>query len=307
MEFTVKIAMFVKQNQIKQMPEQDHRDLKYLEEHLSCRHYLHTVENGFTCLEYKSPCEFTRETTKNELVMLLEGSCEVSYGEYAPHLFHSNEMFLVPRSRLFKVSVIKPCRLLVMLFDVPLNNCDKLALSECWSSHEADDYRFGGIEIRYPLTAFADLMCYLLKNAMSCEHIHEIKQKEFFFLLRGFYTKHEVATLFYPISSPSLDFKNSVLELFRPGIKADDLIEMSNMSRSIFYKRFVAEFGMPVNKWIAHQTVARIEFLVAEQMLSVKELMYAAGFTSASSFNRFCKRELGAAPSELLSRNSHRK
>lgn len=60
-------------------------------------------------------------------------------------------------------------------------------------------YDFTPLEIRHPLNEFIDLLVFCLKSGMNCAHLHEIKHKEFFLYLRGFYTKEEIVQLFFPI------------------------------------------------------------------------------------------------------------
>ena len=68
------------------------------------------------------------------------------------------------------------------------------------------EYLFEPIKIRYPLTPFLEVLIHCIRNGMNCLHLHTLMQQELFFLLRGFYEKKDIATLFYPIIGKSIDF-----------------------------------------------------------------------------------------------------
>ena len=137
---------------------------------------------------------------------------------------------------------------------------------------------------------------------MSCAHLHEMKQRELFFYLRGFYSKEEIAGLFYPIVSRSFDFRNFVFENYRKVHSLKELIDLSPMSRSTFLRRFKSEFNDTAHDWMLKQTCQRIVGEIACPETTIKDLMAKFGFDSHSSFNRFCKANFHCTPSELIRR-----
>ncbi len=121
-----------------------------------------------------------------------------------------------------------------MFFDIPENNCDKLLLQSLSNICENMEYLFEPIRIRYPLTPFLEVLIHCIRNGMNCLHLHTLMQQELFFLLRGFYEKKDIATLFYPIIGKSIDFKDFIMNNYTKVNNIEKLISLSNLGRSYF-------------------------------------------------------------------------
>ena len=279
-------------------------DLLYIREHLTCSHYKANMNAGFLYHELAAGKVISYDDTlqNNHLVIILSGSCTMGYNTFQNCKFKAGEMVLIPRSSTFRGQVDEYLKFLDMAFISPISSCDKLVLQSYHSLCADIKYDFRPTEIRYPLNVFFDLLVYCLQNGMMCAHLHEMKHKELFFYLRGFYTKREVAELFYPIISKSFDFKTFVLDNYAKARTLGELIALSNMSRSSFIRTFKAEFHDTAYNWMQKQLCQRIMEDVVRPDISVKKLMIKFGFDSFSNFNRFCKRNFYCTPTELLER-----
>ena len=278
-------------------------DLLYIGEHQTCNHYRADVGSGFIYEELEAgETERLDTVRRNHLLILLEGRCSLDCNQFSGRDFSAGEMILVPRSAAFSGRTLTRVRLLDMAFEKPESGCDRLVLQSYHTLCRQLRYDFRPTEIRYPLTAFFDLLVFCLKNGMSCAHLHEMKHRELFFYLRGFYSKEEIAGLFYPIVSRSFDFRNFVFENYRKVHSLKDLIDLSPMSRSTFLRRFKSEFNDMAHDWMLKQTCQRIVGEIACPETTIKDLMTKFGFDSHSSFNRFCKANFHCTPSELIRR-----
>lgn len=279
-------------------------DLTYIGEHLTCNHYMADVGTGFIYEELPQGASLTQSPVQhNHLLIFLEGECTLSCNQFLDRKFSGNQMILIPRMADFKGCVERELKMLDMAFDAPMSGCDKLVLQAYHPLCMQINYDFRAIEVRYPLTAFVDLLVYCLKNGMSCAHLHEMKHKELFFYLRGFYKKEEVAELFYAIIGRSFDFRSFVLENYRKTNSLQELIALSNMSARSFMRKFKDEFGITAHRWLAQQTCSQIIHALAEPEVSLKKIMDDFGFESSSNFNRFCRLYFQCTPSELVKRH----
>lgn len=278
-------------------------DLLYIEEHLTCNHYRAEVGVGFVYKELKKGQEFTgRQISVHQLLFFLDGSCEIDYVPYTGRTFSGGEMILLPYHASFTGRVTENLRLLTMLFEAPLSGCDKLLLHS-YDKFRAVCYDFQPTPIRYPLSGFFDLLVYCLRNGMSCAHLHEMKHRELFMLLRGFYTKMEIAYLFHEIINQSFDFRKFIYNNHMSVCTLNGLIALSNMSRSTFMRKFKKEFKETAYQWMLKQISLRIVQRLADPDVTIKEIMAQFGFTSYSNFNRFCKRHYDCSPRELSIRS----
>ena len=169
-------------------------DLLYIGEHQTCNHYRADVGSGFIYEELEAgETERLDTVRRNHLLILLEGRCSLDCNQFSGRDFSAGEMILVPRSAAFSGRTLTRVRLLDMAFEKPESGCDRLVLQSYHTLCRQLRYDFRPTEIRYPLTAFFDLLVFCLKNGMSCAHLHEMKHRELFFYLRGFYSKEEIA------------------------------------------------------------------------------------------------------------------
>lgn len=159
-------------------------------------------------------------------------------------------MILIPRSSRLKGIGENGSSLLSMFFDMPEGNCDKLILQSLSELCNNIEYDFSPIRIHYPLTPFLEVLTHCIKNGMSCAHLHTLMQREFFFLLRGFYEKREIATLLHPIIGKEIDFKDFVM---RNHTKVDNIEQLISLrpGKSSFFSKFNEVFGMTAKQWNA--------------------------------------------------------
>lgn len=278
-------------------------DLLYIGEHLTCNHYMADIGTGWIYQELDSGEQIMYESARNNhLLFFLEGSCMLTCNQFVNREFKAGEIVLLPRMAAIAGKVISPLKFVDMAFTVPLSGCDKLTLQTYRPLCEQLTYDFQPIEIRYPLSAFLDLLVYCFRNGMNCAHLHELKHREVFFYFRGFYTKEEVATLFYPIIAKSFDFREFVYDNAPKCTSLAQLIEMSNMSQRSFHRKFTAEFNVAPRDWMMKQICQRIIHDLTQPNITIKDIIDRFDFASAASFNRFCQRYFQLTPKQLLTK-----
>ena len=278
-------------------------DLLYIKEHLSCQNYMLEVTSGFKYFEFEKETYISEEyTNKNYMLFFLKGSYIINCNNCCNCKFKEGEMVLLPKSSIVKVTASQSSQLLIMMFDLPESHCDKLELQSLKKVCENINYTFAPIEINYPLTPFLEVLIYCLKNGMQCKHVHSMMQSQYFFLLRGFYEKEKIATLFYPIIGKELSFKNFIIHNYPLVDNIDQLIALSNMGRSSFFVKFREEFGMTAKQWMLKQMKERILGKVMEPGICVKQLTEVCGFESQAQLYRYFKQYFNCTPKELIKR-----
>ena len=277
--------------------------LLYIEEHLSCQNYMMTIETGFKILEFTENTEFEEDkTTKNYLLFFLKGDFTISCNQFHDRLFHAGDMVLIPRSSQLKGMTTIGANLLLMFFDMPERSCDKLILHSLSSICNNINYDFEPIKIRYPLTLFFEMLIYCVRNRMNCVHLHDLMQREFFFLLRGFYEKQEIATLLHPIIGKEMDFKDFIMRNYTKVDNIEQLISLSTLGRSCFFTKFNETFGMTAKQWMLKQRNLRILEKMTEPDVCIKDIIEELGFDSQVYFSRYCRQHFGCTPKQLIER-----
>lgn len=275
--------------------------LLYVNEHQSCKNYQIEIDTGFKYLEVPPGTHvYEPKLQYNNVVILIEGECIISCNQYDNRKISSSEMVLLPRGALVDAYTQKDCKLLLFSFGMVRNVCDVNMLQSYYDLCNDVHYDFTPLEIRHPLNEFIDLLVFCLKSGMNCAHLHEIKHKEFFLYLRGFYTKEEIVQLFFPIMGKKLKFKDMVLKNYSKAENVEELIKLLKMSKNAFYAKFSKEFGMSPRQWMLKQIRHQVFIKAAIPNITIKELMDLFNFDSPVQFNRFCMREFNCTPGELI-------
>ena len=277
------------------------QDLLHVSEHLSCKKYMIDINYGFHYAELAANTgEIDKTLERNVIIFTIEGSCSISYDQFPNRVFTSGNMIFLPKSAVIKTKVLEDAKFMYMAFDVPQNPCDKQNFEHLWETCKTITYDFAPLNMNYPMTDFINSLAYYLRNGGNCVHLHEIKHKELFLILRWFYTKEQFAAFFYPIIGKSFDFKNFILENYAQCDRLEELIERSNMCPNAFMKKFKAEFGITAYQWMLKQMCQKIVHVALQPGATIKDIMINIGIDSPSHFNRICKRHFSKTPKELI-------
>ena len=224
-----------------------------------------------------------------------------SYDQFLNRVFTAGEILFIPKASIVDGKVIQDAKVVYMAFDVPINPCDKQSLVSLSETCKMIKYDFQPLKMNQPMTRFLDSLIYYLRNGGSCAHLHEIKQKELFLILRWFYTKEQSAALLHPIIGKSLDFKNFILDNYAQCNKLEELVELSNMCSNVFMRKFKKEFGITAYQWMLKQMCQKIIYKVSQPGVTIKDVMMEIGVDDSTHFNRICKRHFNKTPKELIS------
>jgi AraC-like DNA-binding protein len=278
-------------------------NLFYLEEHTPCQRYKSDFQTGFKYSTIKAGETLERmNTSYNHLLFLKEGVMSIKCNDFSARKIKREECILIPKAAKMSCKVLENSNLLVMTFDVMQNVCDKVMLQSYQPLYNQVNYTFSPTPIRYPLTSFVDLLVTYLNGGINCEHLHEIKEKEFFLVLRRCYSKEEIMNLLYPIIGIS-DFKSFILQNYLEVESVTELVDLSGMGRTAFDSKFREVFGMSARQWMLQQIAKHVRYKAMDPEISIRSIMNEFKFNSATHFYRFCKQQFNCTPGELLKKS----
>jgi AraC-like DNA-binding protein len=262
---------------------------------------MHTVDKGFKFFEMKKGEEVQSfSTEKNVLLIVKAGKIRINCNEFHDRIMGKDGIVIIPRHAKISGIHLEDSEILVFLFDIPHTDCDKLLFTELAAICKTMTYDFNMIEVRSPMGAFIDFVTYCLRNGMFCSHLHYSLESILFFQLRGFYTKEELAALFYPILSRDLDFRDFVLSNYSKVQNVNQLIELSNMGRSKFFNFFKANFDCTAYQFLTRRKNESILEALARPGITVKDLVNQFKFDSASHFTHYVIKNFNCTPKELI-------
>ena len=276
--------------------------LQYVEEHLSCDRYISDVTNGFIYKEFAAGEKLIEDEglERNYLIMVIEGNIEICCNSYSNRIIKSGEIFVVSQTSVGTFKTLANTRLLLWGFEVFVSSCDRFFIDYLYRYKKEIDYNLDTLPICQTLEMFINTMSFYLINKVSCAHLHEAKDHELGILLRCFYKKEELAHLFYPILNEDHDFKLLIYKNYKKAKTAKELIALSNMSRSVFYKRFKKTFHVSIKQWLLKKKLYSIAYKASYSSCTISTLIIDFDFYSLSQFQSFCKKYWGLTPSELI-------
>ncbi len=96
----------------------------------------------------------------------------------------------------------------------------------------------------------------------------------------------------------------AVIEYIRRNITStfntSELSKMACMSKSVFYRAFTNEFGLPPNQLILNEKIRFAKAMMQNEQVKIKEVCFAAGFSDPNYFSRIFKKIEGVSPLEYL-------
>lgn len=279
-------------------------NLHYKKEHISCVNYKSESYQGFGAGVLTEGDSFNNRVLSvraNFLIFILEGEVEVISAEGGKRRVMGGEFCFIPALSAYEIQVRIPGRYIYMSF--LYNNiklCEKYMLERYLDEVEEVAGEFRVLPVRHPLNLFLELMDIYLKAGVNCRHLHSIKEKELFIILRTSYTKQEIVSLFHEIIGAGMDFKSAVLLHAEHVTGRNELAQAMGMSVTDLARKFRERFGEPVYSWLLKQKKERILCRLTQPGSSIKEIVCEFDFSSAASFNRYCKKNFGDSPRELV-------
>lgn len=277
--------------------------LYYREEHKSCMNYLENdVTFDFKRTENEEEIS-ARFISNNIIILFLEGTFRVSSLFFKDKVITENNMIALPQGVSYKITTSKNSRLLFFSFQSPSSSCAKQILYSYKDEDKNVKSNGFSLSIKEPITKYVELLDLYLSNDIKCEHLLEMKKDEFFLSLRWFYSKEDLISFFYPIHRNTCSFKKIILDNLENVNSVSELIDLCNMSKSLFYKRFREEFGMSAKQWLIAHLKERMMKKILEPEITAKELMNEFNFSSPEYLTLFCKKQFGMTPSQLIRRH----
>lgn len=278
--------------------------LNYKKEHTSCTNCQSESYEGFGIGTLTNGNNFNSQTLSvktNFLVFILEGEVKIIPKESKAKRVRAKEFFFISALSTYEIQVRKPGRYIYMSFLYnDIKPCEKHMLESYIKEVGDAPKEIEILPIRHPLNLFLELMDAYLRADVNCKHLHSIKEKEVFIILRTSYAKQEIINLFHEIIGVNVNFKAAVLLHADHVSSREELAQAMRMSITDLARKFKKEFGESVYSWLLKQKNKKIIYRLGQPQTTIKEIVYEFGFSSAASFNKYCKKNFGNSPRELL-------
>ena len=279
------------------------KDILHIENNMDCEVNKNELFSGFIHKHIKKGEVFHNEKTYfNTFIFCLDGHNQIMCNDTKIELTSGNMLF-IPIGTDTHTIAIEDSDIMLMLFEDVINVCDKLFL-ESYSEiiSEEPSTVISSIDMRYPINKMITTMKFCLDRGVTCIKLHEIKHQELFIYLRSFYTKKELASMFYHISGKNYSFRKFILTSWKIDMNTDEIIAKSNMSKSTFLRTFKKVFNSTPLKWKQQQICNKLVQLAIDPTTTIQDLLVDTGISKRDQLNQFCLTHFGCTPTEFIKR-----
>lgn len=271
----------------------------YLDEHCACYNYNSGENSLIKTHIIRKNKSWEIAPLDNTLIFMLEGELTISYGKDVEKKLPKGKIMLLVTNSHLKAVAMKDSRLMIMKIPPHIQLCDRYALEQLLQEEGDKSPGLSFLEINKIMNSYLKTIELLLSEGLKCIFFFEMKIKELFFILRGYYTKEELYAFFHPLLSNDMTFSDFVQRNYHKVKTVKELAVLANYSLSGFVKRFKRVFGMSAYQWMKEQKAKIIYHEINDMTKALKEISFEYGFSSPAHFNDFCKIHFGSTPGNI--------
>ena len=261
-------------------------------------------DTGFSCHQLNKDDVYQIDNSKSSCVLfVIQGQVNLDLGEcYGLQMIEKN-MLYIPQNVKAQIKSITDSICMLLFLDKNVNVCDKLFLGSLSIKGHDNDTNGAALPIRRPVMKVLESVNLYMGARMFCRHMHLLKQQELLLVLRGFYTKKELAAFFSASTNIRESFERFVLDNYRKADSVKELADLYHISERSFNRKFHSCFGESPYQWIQKKKARHIQEMINNPELSFKEIAGYFDFSTSSHFTAYCQRMFGMSPSELRKKN----
>jgi AraC-like DNA-binding protein len=253
---------------------------------------------------YKKDGTYRLNFDVNTIVLIVKGEGLFSLGMKIDKPIQKGDIFMCQGSQFCSLNAHEDVTLLQFRFNMNVDFCNKFSfemlLGEKKYKKTLNDFYF--LTSNETMKLYVETLLHNFEDGLNCSYFLEIKMKEFFYILRVYYSKEELKAFFRPVLNKDLEFSLFIFQNYQKVKSAKELAQMLGYSLSGFKKRFPRVFGTSYNQWVEAQKAKNVYHEIICTTKKFGQLRVEYGFSSPSHFNKFCRRYFNDAPSSLRKR-----
>lgn len=271
----------------------------YTPEHLSCLNYDNGAKPAAEMITL--PKGQTIDVTVNQVVIafVMKGYIHLRYEDVHGRELIQGQIMLFPAGINVNITSRNDAEIFVMRIRKRIRLCDKLPLEKLFVQTQQARKEHNHLLINEKVQQYLEHFTACIGDGLRCSQYFDLKTSELFFLLRGYYTKEELAAFFHPLLSTDALFTDFVWQNYRKVRSVKELADMSKYGLSTFKAKFRKVFGIPAMQWMNEQKMRNIYHELNCTTKSLKQITADNHFSSVSHLVLFCRKKLGATPGQI--------
>lgn len=272
----------------------------HVEEHLNCYNYSRSG-GPVEVLEPHKGTRLSKDIRETELLCIISGKMKLTTQRIKGELIDKGHIILLPPNTRVEADILQDCYLLVYVISKPIQLCDLCPLESLTGSmpETAGHTETSILKFNERTREYFSAFVSCLNEGLKCYHYLELKSQELMFILRGFYTRPELAVFFKPLISNDMGFSDFILKNYRNVKTVEELAKLSNYSRSGFKAHFRKTFGTSASAWMREKKARDVYHELNSTTKSLQQISKEYNFSSVSHMSIFCKEYFNMPPGKI--------
>ena len=169
-----------------------------------------------------------------------------------------------------------------------------------------EDMGIGALKPNQKMMDFVNTAKNYVNDELNCPYYHDLKIREFLFLMRVYYDKKQVINFFKPIYNADFAFSSDIYKHLSEVRTVKELAGKLSYSLSGFEKKFKMIFETSPYQWMQEQRAKRIYKEVTCTRKTFTAIAFEYDFSSPAHFNDFCKQYFQNTPGGLRKETKER-
>lgn len=275
--------------------------LLYIQEHTSCINYDKESKALIQIIPIEKQSEYTYRTSDHELVFVYKGRLRMFYRDLTEVNMLNGQFTLLPSLSEVKYIAMENSTLIVFRLRGQVKLCDRFTLEKLDNKDftKLSDDKITLLSTNDILDDFLNILFKCHSDGMRCFYYSELKLKELFYILRAYYKKEDLASLFSTMLSSDIKFSDFIYQNYTKAKTVGELADIANYSLSGFEKRFKKTFGVSAGIWLNKKRAMRIYQEINCSSKPFKVISSEFGFSSPAHFNDYCKVQFNNTPGKI--------
>ena len=280
-------------------------DLLNINEHLNCFNYDHSERPQIEIVRHVEGETMELTVNTNKIIFFLKGRVKYLFYNYPECSVDNGEMLFLPMGYNCTYITESDVEILILRLYTPIKLCESYFVERLFDSEtpsmsiEEQPKTLKMLKINQRMQYFIAGLTDCVRDGIKCMHYFDMKIREFFLMLRAYYSKDELRQFLALILSRDTAFSEYVRNNRNKYPTVIALAESMHLTQKQFAKRFKVVFGRAPYGWMKEGRMMTIHHEIVATKKPFKQIAIESGFSSTAQFAKFCKKELGKTPLEL--------
>lgn len=242
----------------------------------------------------------------NEVVFFMEGRIRFIFSDFPNFEGMKGQILFLPAGGRCSFEALQSSVVMVFRILDPICLCDNFSLEKLYADkrrnkdqHKPNTRSFSILQINARIWHLLDGINDSLSDGVRCGRYFDLKVREFFLLLRLYYSREDIYDFLYLILSGDTAFSEYVRLYWHRFRNVEEIAESMHLTPRSFSMKFKAVFGQTPYKWMKQGRADIIRQQLIGTKKPVKQVAIENGFGNMAQFTKFCKKEIGYTPTEI--------